>query len=145
MNSGSWTLVKRVRRQCLPCRIQDAKAASAVESPLPADRSTPAPPFSIIGVDHGGPLFASDKGNQKFYFLLFTCAVVRAIHIELVPSLSSDSTLYAIRRFMARRRVPGKIYSDNHKTFIAAKGQLLEFLHHQTPKPITSKLVRLFS
>jgi hypothetical protein len=57
--------------------------------------------------------------------LLFTCAAVRAVHLELVDSLNLNDTINAIRRFCARRGVPSIFCSDNAKTFIAASKQLM--------------------
>ena len=57
----------------------------------------------------------SNKG-KKFWIILFTCGVIRAIHLELVPALSTG----AIRRFVARRGLPRVLYSDNAKGFVAS-------------------------
>lgn len=111
------TICKRVIHQCVSCRRHDSRAARESTAPLPAIRVRPAPPFSITGLDHGGPLFCSDRPGKKLYILLFTCAVTRAIHLELVESLSGEATHLAIRRFMARRGVPSVIMSDNAKNF----------------------------
>ena len=59
-------------------------------APLPCDRVTKSLPFAVTGLDHAGPLYFVDYPKHKFYVLLFTCGVVRALHIELVNSLSSD-------------------------------------------------------
>ena len=88
---GARRLCKRVRRECLPCKRLDAKAGDQPVPPLPRLRVSKAPPFSVTGLDHGGPLFCLDCGKKKFYFLLFTCAIVRAVHLELVDSLSDNS------------------------------------------------------
>ena len=52
---------------------------------------------------------------------LFTCMVVRAIHLELVEDMSGSEFLLCLRRFMARCGVPRQIISDNAKHFKAAK------------------------
>jgi hypothetical protein len=48
---------------------------------------------------------------------VFTCAVTRAVHLELVPDLSARSFLLAFRRFAARRGPVSVMYSDNAQTF----------------------------
>ena len=48
----------------------------------------------------------------------------RAIHIELVSSLTTDSAIMAIRRMIARRGCPAKIYSDNGTNFRGADAEL---------------------
>ena len=49
---------------------------------------------------------------------------MRAVHIELLEDLSSDTFLNALRRFCARRGVPKLLFSDNATNFIGAKGEL---------------------
>ena len=45
---------------------------------------------------------------------------VRAIHIEIVPKLDTDSCLNANMRFIARRGKPIKMISDNGTNFVGA-------------------------
>ena len=59
-------------------------------APLPKLRAKQAPPFSVTGVDYAGPLYCLDFPKKKFYILLFTCAVIRAIHLELVESINLE-------------------------------------------------------
>ena len=71
---------------------------------------------------YAGPLFTRDifgKSSETFksYILIFTCAATQNIHLELVPSESSDMLLIAIHRFIARKGLPGAFISDNFKTF----------------------------
>ena len=50
--------------------------------------------------------------------MLFTCAVYRAVHLELILSLSTNSFLQGLRRFIARRGRPKIIYSDHGSNFV---------------------------
>ncbi|GBN48716.1 hypothetical protein AVEN_182934-1 [Araneus ventricosus] len=84
---------------------------SSEPTPLPPDRVTDCAPFEIVGIDLAGPLCLKNEG--KVWIVLFTCAVYRSIHLELVNSLSSDAFLLALRRFNARRGRPRTIYCDN--------------------------------
>ena len=72
---------------------------------LPLDRVTPFdPPFSSSGIDLFGPFFIKKgRGQAKRYGVIFTCLSMRAIHIEVASSLSTDSFICALRRFLARR------------------------------------------
>ncbi|XP_064482812.1 uncharacterized protein LOC135395646 [Ornithodoros turicata] len=54
---------------------------------------------------------------EQSYILIVTCAVTRAIHLELTKSMSAEDFMQAFIRFIARRGVPLKIYSDNFLTF----------------------------
>ena len=44
---------------------------------------------------------------------LYTCAVYRAVHLELASSLSTESFLQTFRKFVVRRVRPAIIYSGN--------------------------------
>ena len=113
-------LVKSIIKFCIPCQRYDSRPCNEIAAPLPKDRVNKAPPFYITGIDYAGPLYCKDFPTQKLYILLFTCGVVRAIHLELTESLLTSDFIYALRRFTARRGVPARIYSDNARTYTAA-------------------------
>jgi hypothetical protein len=83
------------------------------------------PAFSKFGIDFAGPLYVKDIYRRvdmnKCYIAVFTCASTRAIHLELVPDLTTDSFICAFKRFIGRRGVPSCVVSDNGKTFHDAK------------------------
>ena len=119
-------LVKRILHSCIVCRKLKGKAASEPFAQLPKDRLIGKRPFKMTGVDFAGPLYVvnESKEKSKVYILLLTCALTRAIHLELVTDLTTHSCLRALRRFFARRAVPEIIYSDNAKTFKACSDEL---------------------
>ncbi|GFX36854.1 integrase catalytic domain-containing protein [Trichonephila clavipes] len=100
----------------------EVKSLSSEPTPLPPDRVTDCAPFEIVGIDFAGPLFLKD--GRKVWITLFTCAVYRAIHLELVNSLTSDAFLLALRCFIARRGRPRTIYCDNGTNFRGAFNDL---------------------
>ena len=57
---------------------------------------------------------------KKVWICLYTCCVVRAIHLDLVPDQTTPAFLRSFRHFVARRGVPRQVVSDNGKTFKAA-------------------------
>jgi len=63
-------------------------------------------------------MFLKDK--QKAWFVVFTCSVYRAVHLELITSLSTEAFLQGLRRFIPRRGRPSVIYSDNGTNFEGA-------------------------
>ena len=63
---------------------------------------------------------------MKRYVVIFTCLSVRAIHIEAVHSLDTDSFTGAFRRFIARRGQPLLMRSDNGGNFVKADRELRE-------------------
>ena len=54
------------------------------------------------------------------YAALFTCAVIRAIHIELVNTLSCEDFLHNFRCFVSRNGFPQIILSNNATCFVGA-------------------------
>ncbi|GFW77336.1 integrase catalytic domain-containing protein [Trichonephila clavipes] len=73
-------------------------------------------------VDLAGPLHLKDR--RKGWVVLFTCAVFRAVHFELITSLSTAAFLQSLRRFISRRGRPTIIYSDNGTNFVGSNSTL---------------------
>ena len=71
------------------------------------------------------------RRREKRYRVLFTCLNVRGVHLEIAASLTTDSMIMALRRLMARRGKPKRIYSDNGTNFVGAKRELREVLEDQ--------------
>ena len=115
--------VRQTLRNCLICRHYLTKPFGQRMAPLPEDRIKPAPPFTNVGLDFAGPLYLKDSGD-KVYICLFTCAVTRAVHLELVCNMTTERFLLALRRMIARRGMCSIIWSDNAKTFKAANKEL---------------------
>ena len=92
-------------------------------APLPEDKIKPARPFTNADLDFAGPLYLKDSG-EKAYICLFTCAVTRAVHLELVRDMTTERFLLALRRMIARRGMCSIIWTDNAKTFKAANKEL---------------------
>lgn len=61
---------------------------------------------------------------MKRWVVLITCLTVRAVHLEVASSMSSESCKLAIRRFIARRGAPQEIYSDNGTNFVGVSKEL---------------------
>ena len=55
---------------------------------------------------------------------MFTCAVTRAIHLEVVTDLTERSFLQAFRRFASRKSLPRLVLSDNASTFVVGAEEL---------------------
>ncbi|GFX77306.1 integrase catalytic domain-containing protein [Trichonephila clavipes] len=85
-----------------------------VTAPFSALRVEQSAPFSVVGIDFGGPLYTKDE--NKHYIVLFTYAVTRALHLELVNNLTTETFLLAFRRFISRRGLYSKILTDKAKT-----------------------------
>uniref|UniRef100_A0A182XW96 Uncharacterized protein n=1 Tax=Anopheles stephensi TaxID=30069 RepID=A0A182XW96_ANOST len=108
------SVCRHVRLQCNMCMLLYARPVSPQMCELPAARlAAYMMPFSYTGIDYFGPMIvANGRKTEKRWGVLFTCLTVRAIHIEVVRSLSTSDCLMAIRSFMARRGTPIEIISD---------------------------------
>ena len=103
---GGRRICKQVKRECLSCQRLDAPAGSEIMAPLPELRVTQARPFSVTGMDQGGPLYCCDFVGRKFYVLLITLCRGPGSTPGIVDSLSCDTTVLALRRFISRRGMP---------------------------------------
>lgn len=92
--------VRRVISSCFPCKRRGAVRGEQLMADLPKERLMSGdPPFTYVGVDHFGPLYVRQgRSNVKRYGCLFTCLVTRAVHIEVVHSLDTDSFINAVRQ-----------------------------------------------
>ncbi|XP_062713931.1 uncharacterized protein LOC134290753 [Aedes albopictus] len=120
------TTVKKVASNCNWCKVYKSKPQIPPMGPLPSARLTPyTRAFTFTGLDYFGPISVRrGRGCVKRWVALFTCLGTRAVHLEIVHSLSAESCKMAIRRFIARRGSPQEIYSDQGTNFQGASAEL---------------------
>ena len=127
---GAKNLISSYIHDCFTCRRFRGKFGEQLMADLPADRVTPSPPFSHIGVDVFGPwqvLSRKTRGglaNDKRWAVLFTCLTIRAVHIEVIEELSTSSFINAFRRFTSVRGPVKVVRSDRGTNFIGAESEL---------------------
>ncbi|XP_056588276.1 uncharacterized protein LOC130408847 [Triplophysa dalaica] len=132
---GACAAIRKVLTKCVICRRLSASPGHQKMADLPQNRITPyEPPFSRVGLDCFGP-FEVKRGRAvvKRYGLIFTCLAMRAIHLEVLSSLDTDSFINGFRRFVARRGQVLEICSDNGTNFVGAERELrkaIENLNH---------------
>lgn len=117
-------VIRHQKNACKRCKRFEQKKCETPAVPLPLNRVRDATAFEVVGIDLGGPLYL--ENDCKSWFVPFTCAVYRAIHLELVTSLSSMEFIQALRRFIARRTRPSVIYSDNGLNFTGTENLLAQ-------------------
>lgn len=127
------TLVRTIINRCKPCCIHKKRTCNQIMAALPPERTAINRPFTTTGVDFAGPFdIKSFSGRAcritKGYVCVFVCFATKAIHLEAVSDLSSDSFLAAFHRFIARRGCPSTIMSDNGTNFVGASRELLKDL-----------------
>ncbi len=119
--------VRETIKGCLVCRKFSAPPYKLPLMPaLPTSRVQESRPFRHVGLDYMGPIFVKNLSGdrQKAWVCLFSCLCTRAIHLEYVTSLSAESFLACLRRFVARRAFPTSIYCDNASQFTLVKQTL---------------------
>lgn len=122
---------KKVIRDCTVCFRFSNEVSQQIMANLPEDRVTISRPFNKVGVDFGGPFFIKSSRLRKApmiksYIAIFVCMVTKAVHIEVVSSLSTENFILALKRFVSRRGNPSIIYSDNATNFVGARHELKE-------------------
>ena len=119
--------IRRVISKCVNCKkIEGKHYVIPPTAPLPQFRVEENPAFTNTGIDFAGPLFVKsgedkEQSNvQKVYLALFTRGSTRAVHLKVVPDLSSETFIRSFKRFVCRRGIPRLVVSDNATTFKTA-------------------------
>lgn len=96
-------------------------------SNLPEESLKMDPPFSYVGLDVFSPwevVIRRTRGgqvNNKRWAVLFSCMSTRAIHIEVVETMSASSFINVLRRFFSIR---GQLRSGRGTNFVGACNEL---------------------
>jgi len=61
---------------------------------------------------------------MKAWIVIFICFVTKAIHIEAVEELTSNSFVATLRRFVSRKEKPTEIWCDNWTNFVGLAAYL---------------------
>ncbi|XP_055847948.1 uncharacterized protein LOC129913326 [Episyrphus balteatus] len=125
--------VRKHNWDCVICTRHRHQATTQMMSELPTDRVTPCRPFSHTGVDYAGPYLLKARGGrcniiEKKYIAVFVCMVTKAVHLELVESLSTADFIQAFLRFTSIRGACLRLWSDNGKNFEGAAIELKKML-----------------
>ena len=132
---GSSNVVTKVLRNCVTCKKLRGKNCTQIMGSLPLDRLEPSPPFTHIGVDCFGPYVVKDRRSEiKRWGLLTTCLYSRAVHLEVLEDLTTDSFLCALRRIISIRGPVRSIRCDQGTNFVGADNELEKELRSCTGK-----------
>ncbi|XP_070066880.1 uncharacterized protein [Drosophila virilis] len=127
--------VREVSNTCPACRIRRARPKPPGMGDLPIERLSPyTPPFTYTGVDYFGPYdIVVGRRREKRSGVLFTCLTVRAVHLDIATSLSTDSYLCVLKLFVTRRGCPRRMLSDNGTNFRGASRVLKDEIERISP------------
>ncbi len=115
---------------CVTCRKLRGKSEEQIMADLPADRLHIDPPFTYVGLDVFGPwpvAARKTRGGQaeaKRWAVIFTCMTTRAIHLEVIESMSASCFINCLRRFFAIRGPAKILRSDCGTNFVRACKEL---------------------
>ena len=123
---GCKKLVRSITRGCMTCRKLSVKPSPQLIGQLPIERLTPGPVFDKVGIDFAGPIYAYVRKPVivKAYVCLFVSLSIKAVHLEPVSDLTTDTFIAALRRFSAQRGKPTLILSDHGTNFVAPRESL---------------------
>ena len=110
------------------CRKGRAQTIAPVMADLPEERLDASTAFTNVGIDYFGPFIVKiGLRNEKRWCCLFTCLTMRAVHIEVLPKLDTDSCLNAIMWFISRKGKPNTIINNNGTNFVGAEKKFSEY------------------
>ncbi|XP_058827095.1 uncharacterized protein LOC131687069 [Topomyia yanbarensis] len=135
------SVVANVEKHCVWCKVHKNRPSVPRMAALPIQRLTPYQrPFTFVGVDYLGSVEVTiGRRAEKRWIVVFTCLVVRAIHLEVAHSLNTQSCLMAIRRFNCRRGSVAEYFSDNGTNFRAASKEIQQ-LYRDVQKACAEEL-----
>ena len=113
-------LVKRIIQRCYGCKRRNiSHYPKPSQGLIPTERTKQDLPFSVIRTDYAGSFICKTKGKRdiKYYLLLFTCSLTRAVNLELLPNQTTREFIQALKRLIASRGRSKVIFPDNTKTF----------------------------
>ena len=126
---GCSKLVAKLIHKCVQCRKLRRPVEEQRMAELPKERVEASAPFTNCGMDCFGPFaIKRNRKEHKRYGLIFTCLYSRAVHLEMVEDLSTDSFINALRCLISLRGAVRQLYSDQGRNFIGARNELKEAL-----------------
>ena len=145
--AGYWIIngrssVSRHLRKCTICRKLRGPAQVQKMANLPAERITPAAPFTYSGMDVFGPWYIKEGRKElKRWGLIFTCLSSRAVHLETLNSMETDAFINALRRFINRRGKVRELRCDQGTNFVGGRNELNAALREVNTDSVKNFLV----
>ncbi|XP_061897713.1 uncharacterized protein LOC133646409 [Entelurus aequoreus] len=137
---GGSKLVAKLIRTCVLCRKLRRPTESQRIAELPKECLEASAPFTYSGMDCFGPFIVKKARKEyKRYGLIFTCLYSRAVHIEMLEDLSTDSFINALRCFISLKGAVRQLHCDQGSNFIGARNKFKEAL-----KQCDTKLLEVF-
>ena len=145
--NGYWILgmrhvVSSVLRPCVKCRRLRGKPVGQMMGDLPSERLEPSPPFTYCGIDCFGPFHVTDgRKTSKRYGLLVTCLSSRAVHLEALDDMTTDSFINGLRCVIAVRGKVNLIWCDRGTNFVGASNEFKAAWKGLEPERVASEML----
>ena len=124
-------LVKSVIRECRVCRrnFSQPRIPRMADVP-PARLGIGESVWCHTGTDVFGPLMVKQRRSSvKRWIILFVSMSIRAVHMEILSNMTSDSMLCSLLRFSARRGSSVRhFYCDQGSNYIGSSRELKQLL-----------------
>ena len=122
---GLRNLIKKIKADCLKCRMLDRKTVELQIAQHPSSRTLISPPFynMMIDVAFGfkGQTFKKSRSTLKFYALVIVCILTGATNILLLEGLQTQDVVQALERHSSRHGIPSEVFVDNGSQLMALK------------------------
>ncbi len=127
--------IRSLQHACTECQRLRAKPTIPKMADLPLARlRLHKPAFHSTGMDCFGPFLVKiGRRVEKRWGILYKCLTTRAVHLDLLYSLDTDSFLMSLRRFIARRGSPVELLSDQGTNFRGGERELWEAFQCMSP------------
>ena len=111
--------------ECVICSKNKPVTIKQNMGSLPTECIRRSAPFNYVGTDYCGPFFIWYKGQRKgtlnvINLVIFICFKTKAVHLELVSELTTDT----LKCFIARHGKCAIIFFDNTKNFVGITAEL---------------------
>ena len=114
---GLRRLVRRIKNDCVKCRMLKKKTMELEMSQHPQARTIIAPPFYSVMMDiaYGfvGQTYKRSRTKMKVYALVIVCICTGATNILALEGIESQDVIQALERHAAVHGVPADLYVDN--------------------------------
>lgn len=140
---GLARMIKGYINRCVKCARIRAQTSTQLMGQLPAPRVNCSRPFTHTGVDLTGFFKIKCVNHRatkfyKAYVVVFICLAVKAVHLEMVSDLSTDTFVAAFDRFASRRGLPAVVYSDNATNFVGVQN-IIEINHNKVAEDLATR------
>jgi hypothetical protein len=119
--------VNRAIRRCGNCKRHEAIPFRQKMADLPQERTNEGKVYDVVGLDLGGPFkYKTEEGKiKKSWIVVYTCLTTRAVILDFIQDMTTETIIQSLRRLFARRGAPMKFVSDCACNFVKANKELI--------------------